>query len=60
METVFIYNMLSSIIFQEIEYIDFNDLSHKLNLMIIYHDCDILMQLLINDEFLNNFYIIDI
>ena len=56
--TVYIRRM-SSTIFQEIKYSNFNDLKDKLELMIRYNDSDILIQLLINNEFLNNHVNID-
>ena len=54
-QTVSIYHMISGNIFQEIKYNDFNELCNILKLIIINHDSDILIQLLINDDILNNF-----
>ena len=58
MNTISIYHINGNI-FQEIEYNDFDNLSHQLKLLIIYHDSDLFITLLINDEILNNFDIID-
>ena len=55
---VFIRRM-SGEIFQEINYIDTNDLNKKLKLLITYNDSDLCLQLLINENILNNFDIID-
>ena len=46
-------------VFQKIKYDNFDELSDKLKLFIIYHDSDILIQLIINNNILNNFNIID-
>ena len=51
---------MSGNVFNEIKYNDFDELYDKLKLMIIQNDTDILMKLLINDEILNEFDIIDI
>ena len=59
MKLVPIYHM-SGDIFQEIQYTDFDELCYKLELIIVSYDADILIQLLINNEFLNNFDNIDI
>ena len=56
---VYIRYMISGNIFQEIKYNNFNDLCDKLKLMIIHYDSDLLMQLLINDNILNNFDVIN-
>ena len=55
---VFIRRM-SGEVFQEINYIDTNDLNKKLKLLITYNDSDLYIQLLINENILNNFDIID-
>ena len=46
-------------VFQEIEYNNFNDLEENLRLFIIHHDSDILIQLMLNNDSLNTFDIID-
>ena len=51
---IFIYST-SGDIFQEIEYTSINELSHKLKLLIIHHDSNMYIQLLINKNNLNNF-----
>ena len=50
---------ISGNIYQEIQYNDFNELYDKLKLIIIKYDSDVLIQLLIDDEIVNNFNIID-
>ena len=50
---------MSGNVFREIEYTDFNELHDKLESIIISYDSDILIQLVINNEILNNFDIID-
>ena len=42
-------------IFKEIKYYDFDDLSKKLQVLILSYDADICIILLINDNILNNF-----
>ena len=56
--TVIIYTIAGSV-FQEIQYNDFDELRDKLTSMIINNDSDLLIQLLINNEFLNHFHIIN-
>ena len=46
-------------VFHEIEYTDFNDLEHKLKLLIIRHNSDLLITLLINEHIINNYDIIN-
>ena len=46
-------------VFHEIEYTDFNDLEHKLKLLIIYHNSDLLITLLVNENIINNYDIIN-
>ena len=55
-----INHIISGNIFQEIECNDFDELYNKLKELIISYDADILIQLMINNEFLNNYNIIDI
>ena len=50
---------ISNNIFQEIKYIDTNDLNEKLKLLILYYDCDSFIQLMLYENFLNDFDIID-
>ena len=62
MNTVYIC-YISSIVFQEIKYNSFYDLKRQLKLLIIYHDSDIFITLLINNNILsrlNNYDIITI
>ena len=56
--TVFI-RYISGNVFQEFQYNDFNELYVKLKIIIKKYDSDVLIQLLIDDEMLNNFDIID-
>ena len=56
MNTISIY-YISSEIFQEIEYINIDDLNYQLKSLIIYHDSDLYIQLLINENILNDFNI---
>ena len=56
--TIFI-RYISGNIFQEFQYNDFNELYIKLKYIIRKYDSDVLIQLLIDDEMLNNFDIID-
>ena len=56
---VIVRYMISGEVFDEIKYDDINDLCHELKLMIIKHDTDILMTLLIDDKILNDFDVID-
>ena len=60
METVYIRNIISGNIYKEIKYINFTNLANQLQELIIEHNCDILMELLINDDNLNNYDIINI
>ena len=57
-KTVSIYTISGNIL-QKIKYIDFNDLSHQLKLLIIRYDSDSFSTLLINENVINNFDIID-
>ena len=50
---------INGICLQEIKYTDFNDLSHQLKLLISKYDSDLYIQLLINDDILNDFDIIN-
>ena len=50
---------ITGICLQEIKYTDFNDLSYQLKLLINKYDSNLYIQLLINDNILNNFDIID-
>ena len=59
MENTIFIRYISGNIFQEVQYNDFDELYNKLNELIKSHDEDILLQLLIDDEMLNNFDIID-
>ena len=59
MANIIIYNISGSI-FLEINYTDINELNEKLKLIITNYDSDLYVQLLINENILNNFNIIDI
>ena len=59
MNTVYIRYMLTGNIFQKINYYNLYDLNDKLKLMIIQHNSDIIMSLLIKNKILNNFDIIN-
>ena len=58
MYSIYIYN-ISGNIFEKIEYNDYNELNEKLKSLIVYHDSDLYIQLLINENILNNVNIID-
>ena len=55
MTNIIIINSIRDDIFQEINYSNINKLYKKLKLLIINHDSNLYVQLLINENILNNF-----